>query len=798
MAQPFARNSSLVLTRFRAIFGLDLKTTDDLAGNEVNSQAGANRRALALIMIYTSVIYLGIYLTHIGRPGRAIGSSWYQSWSDQHAYYDMATSIPKGSLGSFLFPPGYPFLGYLGSFLSPWDPFFITNYILFLLFITLSWRVFTEFLNKISSVIAALILVHTSVQMFVEPWTTSVTAAALALLSFIYVQKLYSIRWGVAAGLATALTFSARIGDVLILTPLLLLYFFDLARKPKALARFAVSAFVPACAIAGLTLFVNYRLSHSLLGPYVQRIRYTDGFNPAVIPGNLYGYFLDSWTYHGSMHTELTVWRVVPLLLLVPIGLGMLLANRATRRVGMMLALTIVAWLCEYAAYNGLNGVSLQHGSLHYCKALFPVLLASAFYAVQKISLSSGAPATTAGSLQKHEPGAGVKAQQRSAEHRLEELETSWEGLAEFDPFWAILSVPEKKGRRWNKDDFFREGEIEIERLISKLRTIGGAQASGAALDFGCGAGRLSQPLAKYYDRVTGVDISTGMLALARRFNQYPSRVQYIHNNVDNLAIFADGSVDLVYSNLVLQHMQPEYAINYIREFFRITKRGGFVVFQIPSHYTEEYQASQQAEPPLPEAACRAQIRALNVPAAMAAGSVATIDVEVQNISSEDWTQRKVTELNLGNHWLSENQKHTLIHDDGRSRLPGRLGSGERHTVSLEIIAPAAPGIYYLELDVVQEKVRWFKDVGSKTELVSVTVAPQSENGDRKQSSPDAPDADRGTSVPSNEAVQRPSFTMDGVPKEVILSIIESFGARLLEAEEHVTEWYSYKYYVRR
>jgi hypothetical protein len=412
MMQSFARNSNLVLTRLRAMLGLDIEAPDDLAGNEATNHAGANRRTLALIMIYTSACFLIVYLTHIGRPGRVRGGSWYLTWADQHTYYEMLSSIPKGNLGPFDYPPGYPFLGYLGSFLSPWDPFFIINYILFLSFITLFWGVFTRFLSKTLSVIAALILVHISVRLFVEPWTSSVTGAALALLSFIYVRKLYSIGWGAAAGLAIGLTFSARIGDILILAPLMLLCCFDLLGKTAALARFAASAFVPMSAIVGLTIFVNYKLSHTLLGPYVQRIRYTDGFNIAKIPLNLYGYFLDSWTYHGNLHTELTVWRVVPLLLLVPIGLGMLLAKRATRRVGLMLALTMAAWGCEYAAYNCVNGTSLDYGSLHYCKALFPVLLASAFYAVQKISLVSDAPATTDGNLQKWGPY--VEAQQRS------------------------------------------------------------------------------------------------------------------------------------------------------------------------------------------------------------------------------------------------------------------------------------------------------------------------------------------------------------------------------------------------
>jgi hypothetical protein len=78
----------------------------------------------------------------------------------------------------------------------------------------------------------------------------------------------------------------------------------------------------------------------------------------------------------------------------------------------MMLAITMAAWVCEYASINYVNGVTLQWGSIHYCKALFPALLASAFYAVQKISLSSNALATTGGSLQKFGPD--VEAQRLS------------------------------------------------------------------------------------------------------------------------------------------------------------------------------------------------------------------------------------------------------------------------------------------------------------------------------------------------------------------------------------------------
>ena len=51
-----------------------------------------------------------------------------------------------------------------------------------------------------------------------------------------------------------------------------------------------------------------------------------------------------------------------------------------------------------------------------------------------------------------------------------------------------------------------------------------------------------------------------------------------------SLRLFADGSFDLVYSNLVLQQ-QPSRAVveQYLAEFMRVAHGGGLVVFQLPA-----------------------------------------------------------------------------------------------------------------------------------------------------------------------------------------------------------------------
>src|SRR6202008_975762 len=77
--------------------------------------------------------------------------------------------------------------------------------------------------------------------------------------------------------------------------------------------------------------------------------------------------------------------------------------------------------------------------------------------------------------------------------------------------------------------------------------------------------------------------------------------------------------------------------------------------------------------------------------------------------------------ISLGNHWLSPDGT-MQIRDDGRSPLPSGLSLGQRLDVPLQVKAPETPGTYLLELDLVQEGIAWFKDMGSKTCSIEVNV----------------------------------------------------------------------------
>lgn len=165
---------------------------------------------------------------------------------------------------------------------------------------------------------------------------------------------------------------------------------------------------------------------------------------------------------------------------------------------------------------------------------------------------------------------------------KIEALREHWDRLASQDAMWAILTEGDKKGGKWEEAEFFARGEREIAGVLEAVAAASGRKEFVRALDFGCGVGRLTQALAQHCAEATGVDISQSMVEQARRWNRHGERVQYLVNAQPDLRQLDSGRFDLIYSNIVLQHVAPELAQNYMREFFRLAMPGGVVVFQIP------------------------------------------------------------------------------------------------------------------------------------------------------------------------------------------------------------------------
>jgi len=174
----------------------------------------------------------------------------------------------------------------------------------------------------------------------------------------------------------------------------------------------------------------------------------------------------------------------------------------------------------------------------------------------------------------------------------LEKLKDDWEALARNDALGAILTDQTKSGGKWQLDEFMATGESEVVTVMEHLRQIGHEpDFGGAALDFGCGVGRLTQALARRFASCTGVDISKEMVSQAERLNKYP-HCRYVVNAESRLP-FRDGEFAFIYCNIVLQHVPKRFAEEYLREFVRILGAGGILVFGVQDSFAMPDVASR-------------------------------------------------------------------------------------------------------------------------------------------------------------------------------------------------------------
>lgn len=153
-------------------------------------------------------------------------------------------------------------------------------------------------------------------------------------------------------------------------------------------------------------------------------------------------------------------------------------------------------------------------------------------------------------------------------------MRRDWIRLGERDPLWAVYVAADKRGGRWDPAQFLATGREDVSASVGWLTGLGFGPRWARVLDFGCGAGRLTQALAAHADEVVGVDVSPPMLEVARRLDP-PARCSFVLNSSADLSAFDDASFDLVYSELVLQHLPAPVIDGYLAEFVRVLAPGG-------------------------------------------------------------------------------------------------------------------------------------------------------------------------------------------------------------------------------
>jgi SAM-dependent methyltransferase len=157
----------------------------------------------------------------------------------------------------------------------------------------------------------------------------------------------------------------------------------------------------------------------------------------------------------------------------------------------------------------------------------------------------------------------------------LERLRADWNERAAEDAYYYVAF-----GRREQDDDeFFATAADVVRNLTAELKRL---PSRDAALEIGCGPGRLMRPMSRFFGEVHGIDVSDEMIRLARERlrdtpNAYPR-----HGSGSDLSMFPDGKFDFVYSYAVFQHIPSrDVVLNYLREARRVLKPGGILRCQL-------------------------------------------------------------------------------------------------------------------------------------------------------------------------------------------------------------------------
>ena len=163
--------------------------------------------------------------------------------------------------------------------------------------------------------------------------------------------------------------------------------------------------------------------------------------------------------------------------------------------------------------------------------------------------------------------------------------DASWETFGKTDPYYGVLSAD--KFRRDNINDetlkeFFQSGEVHVDQTLELVRThFANSPGRVAALDFGCGVGRLVLPLATRFQHVVGIDISDAYIAEAvNNCSRAGAGNVEFFKTLDALQP-RRGTFDFAHSYITFIHIDFERGKKIIEDIVRLLRPGGVAALHI-------------------------------------------------------------------------------------------------------------------------------------------------------------------------------------------------------------------------
>lgn len=157
-----------------------------------------------------------------------------------------------------------------------------------------------------------------------------------------------------------------------------------------------------------------------------------------------------------------------------------------------------------------------------------------------------------------------------------------WKDWGVRDPLWAVAAWKGKSRNGvnpWTSSDFYKLGESDWEDFSAYWERYGVNKAS--VLEIGCGAGRITKPLVKYFQVVHAVDVSEGMIAYARAHVKAPSVNFHLSDGVR--IPLPNQSVGAIFSSHVFQHFDSiGHSTEYFKEIHRVLQPSGTIMIHLP------------------------------------------------------------------------------------------------------------------------------------------------------------------------------------------------------------------------
>jgi SAM-dependent methyltransferase len=159
-----------------------------------------------------------------------------------------------------------------------------------------------------------------------------------------------------------------------------------------------------------------------------------------------------------------------------------------------------------------------------------------------------------------------------------------WKAWGKVDPLYGVASWEgrDKAGpNAWTPEEFYAVGQSDWHDFSRRWERYG--LVPDCCLEIGCGAGRITKPLAMRFLRVHALDVSQDMIDYARAHID-AANIEY-HLSDGHGVPLPDDSVSAVFSTHVFQHFDSlDTARSYFEEIARVLRRGGSMMIHLPIH----------------------------------------------------------------------------------------------------------------------------------------------------------------------------------------------------------------------